>query len=130
MTGSKESAMSPNAVAFRSFPLPSETDDSDTVNAFVSRLLAQAHGMEEERAHAIVDQQTIGGKELREMPFARHRELFGDQVARILYKEVRARALEEEYDRIMPEPSREEKGESKFPPHGQNPVARRIEYCD
>lgn len=113
--------MSPNAVAFRLIPLPSETDDSDAVNAFVSRLLTQAHGMEEERAHAIVDQQTIGGKELREMSFARHRELFGDHVARILYKEVRARALEEEYDRIMPEPSREEKSESKSRPRRQNP---------
>ena len=40
------------------------------------------------------------GAELREMKLARHRELFGDEIARTLYTEVRTRVLEEEMEKF------------------------------
>lgn len=36
------------------------------------------------------------GAELREMKLTRHRKLFGDEIARTLYTEVRTAVLEEE----------------------------------
>jgi hypothetical protein len=79
-------------------PVPSSTDLSATVSAYVEDHLLSTHKMVPSTAHVIANQQTMHGAELREMNLARHRKLFGDEIARTLYAEVRTRVLEEEVE--------------------------------
>jgi hypothetical protein len=76
--------------------VPASTDLSATVSAYIQNHLLSTHQMKPTTAHAIAHQYTMHGAELREMDLARHRRLFGDEVARTLYTEVRTRVLEEE----------------------------------
>lgn len=79
-------------------PVPSSTDLSATVSAYIEDHLLSTHKMAPSTAHAIAHQHTMRGAELREMKLARHRKLFGDEIARTLYTEVRTRVLEEEVE--------------------------------
>lgn len=79
-----------------SIQVPASTDLSATVSAYIQHHLISTHKMHPESAYAIAHQQTMHGAELREMTLARHRKLFGDEVARTLYAEVRTRVLEDE----------------------------------
>ena len=81
-------------------PVPSSTDLSATVSAYIEDHLLSTHKMAPSTAHVIANQQTMHGAELREMKLARHRELFGDEIARTLYTEVRTRVLEEEMEKF------------------------------
>jgi hypothetical protein len=79
-------------------PIPTSTDLSATVSACVQHHLISAHHMKPSTAHAIAHQHTMHGAELREIKPARHRKLFGDEIARTLYTEVRRAVLEEEME--------------------------------
>jgi hypothetical protein len=79
-------------------PVPSSTDLSATVSAYIEDHLLSTHKMAPSTTHAIAHQHTMHGAELREMKIARHRELFGDEIARTLYAEIRMRVLEEEVE--------------------------------
>jgi hypothetical protein len=85
-----------------SMPVPTATDLSAAVSAYIQHRLVSTHHMKPSTAHAIAHQHTMHGAELREMKLARHRKLFGDEIARTLYTEVRMAVLEdemEEYER-------------------------------
>jgi hypothetical protein len=79
-------------------PVPTSTDLSATVSAYIQQHLLSVHKIESSSAHSIAHQHTMHGAELREMKLARHRKLFGDEIARTLYTEVRTQVLEEEVE--------------------------------
>jgi hypothetical protein len=79
-------------------PIPASTDLSAAVSAYIQQHLISTHHMKSAAAYSIAHQQTMHGAELREMKLARHRKLFGDEIARTLYTEVRTAVLEEELE--------------------------------
>jgi hypothetical protein len=79
-----------------SIPVPTATDLSAAVSAYIQHHLVSTHHMKLSTAHVIAHQHTMPGAELREMKLARHRKLFGEEIARTLYTEVRTAVLEEE----------------------------------
>jgi hypothetical protein len=89
---------SPTDFTPTSIPVPASTDLSAAVSAYIQQHLISTHHMKSTAAYSIAHQQTMHGAELREMNLARHRKLFGDEIAQTLYTEVRTAVLEEELE--------------------------------
>ena len=81
-----------------SIPVPTSADLSAAVSAYIEQHLISTHHMKPSAAHSIAHQQTMHGAELREMTLAHHRKLFGDEITRTLYTEVRTAVLKEKVE--------------------------------
>lgn len=100
----------PNMASNPKVPIPLPTDDTFTVRAYIVRVLVTCHDFSVESAHHSAAEWKIGtGADFRKMKASRYRETFGNRVARILYREVRVQALEEQHAKSKPL-SRETRG--------------------
>lgn len=118
--------------------VPRSAEGASVVRHYINEVLRVSYDFSEESACQSAREWTAGsGDDFRNMRLSQYRMTFGNQVARILYKEVKTRVLEEEYAENPP-PTREVRGRldcyrsfNYLDQQKANPLAHRcLDCCD